>query len=296
MAFCSKCGKELARDAKFCYECGLPVGNAGETARRTVYSGAIHKCPSCGEVLESFVAICPTCGYELRGVTTSSSVREFSMRIDNAQSDTQRVNIIRNYPIPNTKEDIIEFMILASTNITGEQQKNIFDAWLVKFEQSYQKAQIVMKDSSDLNRIKVIYDKTHKQINKEKLLRNAKAAGDTISKSGNTFNQVFLLTAKSAAVIAGIVLFIMAISIERSGGNSSMHELIGVILLVISAMTLTKRNASFLEFLISAASGGLSFHLAKLLDNGSMLQLGGAVVMIITVIGFFKKLVKIEDK
>lgn len=53
MAFCSNCGKELATGAKFCFECGTPAGKVDVTTRRTVYSGEIHKCPSCGEVLES---------------------------------------------------------------------------------------------------------------------------------------------------------------------------------------------------------------------------------------------------
>ena len=202
MAFCSNCGKELVSGAKFCFECGTPVGKVDETARRTVYSGEIHKCPSCGEVLESFVDVCPTCGYELRGASNSDSVREFAAKIDSAQTDVQRVNIIRSYLVPNTKEDIFEFMILASTNIMGEQPKKVFDAWLVKFEQSYQKAQLVIKDSSDMARIKTIYDRTHKQISKEKLLRNVKVAGDTISKSGNLLGKTSLLIGKSAAVIA----------------------------------------------------------------------------------------------
>ena len=296
MAFCSNCGKELAVGAKFCFECGTPVGKADETVRRTVFSGEIHKCPSCGEVLESFVDVCPACGYELRGTSTSKSVREFAIKIDSAQTDMQRINIIRNYPIPNTKEDIFEFMILASTNITGEQQKKVFDAWLVKFEQSYQKAQLVIKDSSDMARIKAIYEKTQKQINKEKLFRNAKAAGDTISKSGNLLGKIFLLIGKSATVIIGIVFLIVAINIDGSGGNASMHELIGVILLIASAATLTRRGASFLEILVVAVGGGLSCYLANCLDNGSMLQLGGAAVLIIAAISFFKKLAKREDK
>ena len=50
MAFCSYCGKELSAGAKFCFECGKPVEMQEETARKTVYSGEIHKCPRCGEV------------------------------------------------------------------------------------------------------------------------------------------------------------------------------------------------------------------------------------------------------
>ena len=42
--------------------------------------------------------------------------------------------MIRNFPIPNAKEDIIEFMILASSNILGEDERDIYVAWIVKFE------------------------------------------------------------------------------------------------------------------------------------------------------------------
>ncbi len=295
MAFCSNCGKELAAGAKFCFECGTPVGAVDETTRRTVYSGEIHKCPSCGEALKAFETVCPACGYELRGASTSNSVRDFAAKIDGAQTDTQRVNIIRNYPIPNTKEDIFEFMILASTNITGKQQKEVFDAWLVKFEQSYQKAQLVIADSSDMARIKVIYDKTHKQISKEKLFRNAKAAGDAISKSELT-GKILLCIGKNAAIIVGIVLFIVAIIVDVSGGHSEMYELIGAILLIASAATLTRRGASLLEILIGALSGGLSLLLANFLENGSMLRLCGAAVLIIVAVSFFKRLAKQNDK
>lgn len=297
MAFCINCGQQLVEGAKFCANCGKAVNDSNSTTqRKTTYDGEIHKCPNCGEVLGSFVSVCPSCGYELRGAQSTNAIKDFSLKIEQAVSDEQKVTLIRNFPVPNTKEDIFEFMILASTNIAGEQQKKVFDAWLVKFEQSYQKAQLVIKDSSDMARIKAIYDKTQKQIGKEKLLRNAKVAGDTISQSGNLLRKIFMLIGKSAAVIAGIVLFIVAINIDGSGGNASMHELIGVILLVASAATLTRRDASFFEILICAGSGGLSFYLANYLDNGSMLQLGGAVVLIIVAVSFFKKLAKKEDK
>ena len=77
MAFCSNCGKELAAGAKFCFECGTPVGKTDETVRRTVYSGEIHKCPVCGEVLQSMTAICPACGHEINSAKLASALKEF---------------------------------------------------------------------------------------------------------------------------------------------------------------------------------------------------------------------------
>ena len=77
MAFCSYCGKELSAGAKFCFECGKPVEMQEETARKTVYSGEIHKCPQCGEVLNAYEAYCSACGYEIRGSSVSGYVQKF---------------------------------------------------------------------------------------------------------------------------------------------------------------------------------------------------------------------------
>lgn len=294
MPFCSNCGKQLADGAKFCFECGTPTNN-DNTKRKSVYDGEIHKCPNCGETLNSFVAKCPSCGYELRDAKVASSVQEFTFRLSQTQSQEQQIILIRNFPIPNTKEDIFEFIILASTNITNECQKDVFDAWLAKFNQSYQKAKLVFGSDVDFTKFQSIYDKTNKQISKEKLYRNVKAAGNTISKSSSLIRKIFLLIAKNAAVVAGIILLIVAINVDHSGGNSAMHELIGVILLIVSAIILPIRKASYMEILIGAGSGVLTFYLAKYLENGSMLQLGGIIVLIIVTISFFKKLSKKEE-
>lgn len=267
-----------------------------KSQRKTVYEGELHKCPQCGEVLNSFTAKCPTCGFELRGTSAASSVQQFAQKLEQSQTSEQRCTVIRNFPIPNTREDILEFMILASTNIAGEAETSVFEAWVAKFEQSYQKAQIVIQNPSDMAQVQSIHDKAQKQISRVKSFHRAKAVGGTLSKSGKLLRRILLLIGKSAVIIAGVILFIVAIDIDQSGGNSSMHELIGVILLIASAATLTSRNASYTEILIGAGSGGLSFYFASQLDNGAMLQLGGAIVLVIVVISFFKKLAKKEDR
>lgn len=80
MAFCSKCGQPIEDDAKFCASCGATVGsNSGE--RQTVYEGKVHKCPNCGAVLQSFVAVCPVCGYEVRNADTPQTLQEFANNV-----------------------------------------------------------------------------------------------------------------------------------------------------------------------------------------------------------------------
>lgn len=37
---------------------------------------------NCGEVLKSFVVLCPSCGYELRSVEANSSLKELSVKLE----------------------------------------------------------------------------------------------------------------------------------------------------------------------------------------------------------------------
>ena len=179
------------------------------TERKTVYEGYIHKCPNCGEVLESFIAVCPSCGYEIRDGRTSNSVQEFALRLERVESqkmpafeekksvmkmvfgkdfkDTDEVeeakkhfeeqkqqekaSLIINYSVPNTREDILEFMLLACSNIDVKHGigDTVSKAWISKLEQVYQKAELSMGNGSDFGQIKSICDNKKRQIRNKKL-------------------------------------------------------------------------------------------------------------------------------
>lgn len=223
--FCSYCGTKLDPGAKFCKNCGeaivhsqVDTDNAGSykespperlTQRETVYEGYIHKCPNCGEVLESFVTNCPACGYEIRDTRAADSVREFTAKLAQIESqktpvfeekksvmkmvfgrdfketdETERArrrfeeqkqqekaNLIINYPLPNTKEDILEFMLLVSSNIDTKHDIDDIEtkAWIAKLEQVYQKAALSIKNEADFAQIEEIYAKKQQQIEAKKL-------------------------------------------------------------------------------------------------------------------------------
>ena len=165
MAFCINCGQELPEGAKFCAGCGKTVDDNNSTPqRKTTYEGEIHKCPQCGEVLDAFVTVCSACGYEIRGSSTTGAVKEFATKLNNTTTEYQKENIIRSFPIPNTKEDIFEFMILASSNIDEHPNKIVFNAWIAKFEQCYEKAKLSFNQEADFIKIQAIYEKTTKEI------------------------------------------------------------------------------------------------------------------------------------
>lgn len=180
MAYCTNCGQALQDGAKFCVNCGKAVANEHQT--QSTYSGELHKCPNCGESLSSFMAECPICGYELRGTQVSTSIQQFTHSLEHIENEEQRANLVRSFPIPNTKEDIFEYMILASTNIVGEPHTIVFDAWVAKFEQCYQKAKLVFATDSDFEKIQDIYNRTSKSIVKEKAIHGAKTAGNVVSR------------------------------------------------------------------------------------------------------------------
>lgn len=185
--FCFHCGMKLDDDSKFCKNCGQKVNDdiqvseqlanqsfmENSTERKTIYDGSVHKCSNCGEIIGSFVTICPSCGQEIRGVSSISSAHELSVKLERIsakmpiaeekksimkmvfgkdftsgsdangalsnfekQKEEEKASLIINFTVPNSKEDIMEFMILAASNINVK--KGIDDvitkAWIAKLD------------------------------------------------------------------------------------------------------------------------------------------------------------------
>lgn len=88
------------------------------------------------------------------------------------QKIKQKADLICNFPVPNTREDILEFMLLASSNIDYRRiDDTLSKTWITKLDQVYQKAEISFKDHSDFERIREIYAETQKKIRRTKLIK-----------------------------------------------------------------------------------------------------------------------------
>ncbi len=293
MKYCINCGQELAENAKFCANCGQAVeNNSSANQRKTTYDGEIHKCPNCGEVLGAFISVCPSCGYELRGVKASNSVREFAARLADIQNDAQKIVVIQSFPIPNNKEDILEFMILASTcfdskeNLTGSGvKKDISDAWLAKVEQSYQKAKLLFFNDTDFSKIQKVYEQTYNKV---------KISADTVKKT-ELRNIVFETIGLWGGLIVLIIGFIIDVSSPLS--NTSVFHLGGAAIMIIGSLIIGKKSNDMIKVGIGVVSGVLALLLGmllqeKFLGNGSAMVLGGGAVLIITVIQLIKNSAK----
>lgn len=199
MAYCSACGYQLENGAQFCSRCGKAVGVVDNTKAD---DERIH-CPCCGRALSTIEATCP-CGYEIQGKKASYTIQEFLRKLDEIEQNKtpklrefarymnnsvsvkaeRKAEFINNFAVPNTKEDIIEFLLLALPNIDKEilqkriwigasasqtefkSRKIVAQAWLAKFEQVYQKARIAFGNDVGFRKIQEIYDAKQQELRK----------------------------------------------------------------------------------------------------------------------------------
>lgn len=152
--------------------------------------GDVKKCPSCGAMIESFKTSCGYCGHAFTNVDANSSIERLfkmlneaeDMRVMEKQSDNplsaiggafsdalsdirgpgkvdrKKMEIISNFPIPTTREDMLEFLSLALPRaqkkgnfITAQNPENkvhnsFVNVWHAKCEQVIMKARFSMKD------------------------------------------------------------------------------------------------------------------------------------------------------
>lgn len=168
--------------------------------RQQEFVGTVLKCPNCGAIIGETTAVCPDCGIRITGrsaVTSVQSFKEQLMDIEGTRkkglggvfgvyaapdpADTKKLTLIRNFPIPNSVDDIMEFMFLAVANIDVSLSKNtamnkwnntqqvetgatisrtISNAWVAKMQQVYQKAEIMFPNDPAFPGIqKIYYDK-----------------------------------------------------------------------------------------------------------------------------------------
>ncbi len=276
MRYCTECGRPIADDARFCENCGKSV---------SADPAAVLSCPCCGMPLSSMDVVCPGCGSEIQERTVSAAVSDFSFRLEHADSDAQTLTIIKNFPIPNTKKDIFDFMVLAVTNLevkergVGEKTElnpAIADAWLIKAEQCHKKAAILFKNTSDYPHIQALYTQCQQFAQQYRNERNRK--------------KTILAIARNVLVVIGVILMAAALIVDRTGGNSSGIELAAYILLIVSASTLIKRNARLIDYAICAIGGATAILVSFLLENGSAAILAGSIVLIITGTKYIKML------
>lgn len=153
--------------------------------------GDVKKCPACGSMVQSFQIKCIDCSHEFSNVESNASINKLFKMLNAAENerkdegmsigkalggmfaeafgggdkiDSKKKTIISNFPIPTTKNDILEFLSLAIPN--AKKAGNFFTSgsfnspanhrnklhndfvtvWKAKCEQIIMKARFSMKE------------------------------------------------------------------------------------------------------------------------------------------------------
>jgi len=141
--------------------------------------GNIKTCPSCGSPVKSFISKCQDCGHEFRDIKSVSSIqklydefqkieefersreRSWAQKIDGdlgvqRSVVSRQIAALATFPVPNSKEDLLEFLSLASSEAIkkaswlfglGQSPEYLLQkAWRSKCEQIIKKSRFSMKD------------------------------------------------------------------------------------------------------------------------------------------------------
>lgn len=205
------CGAKLPDTAKFCYSCGTPVDNSGtkkmvseETVR--VQPVKMSMCPNCGFSISPMSAVCPFCGSQIANRKAAMSAKEFTEKLYEIERNSggtgkellvrelgvisksfkQKILLISTFPIPNTVEEITEFVIIAANSIDVKWGKDtsknrlwsknpvfrhytditLANTWINKLHQAYDKAKISFPNDPMFKKIEEIYNNKMKELDR----------------------------------------------------------------------------------------------------------------------------------
>lgn len=148
---------------------------AAPAPRQSSKFGVVEKCPQCGAVVEAGVPKCKECGYAFRGIEAVSSVVKFSEMLQQIEKESssnlltgvaslygfdsrtrRKHTAIQNFPIPNSKEDLLEFYVFLKPKTKGS--NNVSDNYLKpaykqKFKECQEKLKMYFGDDPDVRQI-----------------------------------------------------------------------------------------------------------------------------------------------
>lgn len=137
---------EMVLDARLVELEKAEKAKAAASAPKSNKLGDVKKCPACGAIVQSYQGKCSECGYEFEDIEGNKAVNELSALLRKAK-EKDYASIIRTFPIPNTKANLIEFMTYLQSNTSDE--KNA-DTYASKLQECIIKAQTFFHNDAQL--------------------------------------------------------------------------------------------------------------------------------------------------
>lgn len=191
MPFCTNCGQQISGGVKFCPQCGTPVFESTQSSLN-----ASHKPQAVQKLIEEIAKI-DAARKRPEDFTAKMMVKQLVMGKQVDPADKAIANIIRNFQIPNTPDEVFSFLSLALSNLNATQPKSsdwakemqdlftwnfsqkekevekrsrqiLFEAWASKAKQVYQSADAAFGDTPGFLKIDEIYYKVQREISNSK--------------------------------------------------------------------------------------------------------------------------------
>ena len=146
--------------------------------------GNIKTCPACGAAFKSMEINCVDCGHEFSNINTNLTILNLLARIDKIESEKNSIflnltstekfiqgqefekrigDVIKNFPVPNTKDDILEFLTYSISKMTNV--SSLDNPWAAKADEIIMKSRLLFKNDPT---IMSTLDKYEKDIKKRK--------------------------------------------------------------------------------------------------------------------------------
>jgi hypothetical protein len=156
-------------------------------------AGDIKKCPSCGAPVESFNTKCAECGHEFRGIEASKTISTLFEKLDSIEKERDTIKLgglagllggldeaskqmqideiitrkkaalIRNFPIPNTREELLELLHFIHPKINNKASSdNNFNDWKARFNEIIGRAKFAYKNDKSMLAELQLYENTAK--------------------------------------------------------------------------------------------------------------------------------------
>jgi len=142
--------------------------------KRSNKVGDLKKCPSCGATVNPFQVICKECGHEFRNIEANNCLKQLEVKLNKIKEDVENYeekvsNVIKTHPIPNTKEDLLEFIAFGlSKGEVGAGE--VGETWFKKCDEALIKLDMIgITDSSVLPYVKMYRDRFEKKKKKQVL-------------------------------------------------------------------------------------------------------------------------------
>ncbi len=149
--------------------------------------GDVKKCPVCGAIIQGFQAKCPECGYMFENISANNSMKrllELLQEVDNTTEDngllddkifSKKKSIIQNFPVPNTKTDIIDFIVALQPKALNVNDR-LARSYFIKYQECINKANLLFPNDNDFIPLLAEYKKVQ---HKAKFSSEVKYSGAT---------------------------------------------------------------------------------------------------------------------